>query len=160
MQWGKDRVETVVNETGEYVREKRHSLSYMRLRWIRVESSAVGRVLAGFLRLLFTALKPAILIYGAAKLYDRHRTGSVAALELKRLIAERKRDERGTLLFQRKPIFNVTCQWAILPSSIKPRVSVTSNHRMLRTVLLARDNALRTASSIPFGEEPTISIFL
>jgi hypothetical protein len=29
----------------------------------------LGRVLAGFLRLFFMALKPAILIYGAAKLY-------------------------------------------------------------------------------------------
>jgi hypothetical protein len=30
----------------------------------------LGRVLAGFLRLLFIALKPAILIYGAARLYQ------------------------------------------------------------------------------------------
>jgi len=61
MQWVKDRVETVVNETGEYVREKpTQSLLY---------ALPLGRVLAGFLRLLFTALKPAILIYGAAKLY-------------------------------------------------------------------------------------------
>jgi hypothetical protein len=29
----------------------------------------LGRVLAGLLRLLLMALKPAILIYGAAKLY-------------------------------------------------------------------------------------------
>jgi hypothetical protein len=29
----------------------------------------LGRVLAGFFRLLFVALKPAILIYGATKLY-------------------------------------------------------------------------------------------
>src|SRR6266496_5622708 len=59
-----------------------------------------------------------------------------------------------------KPIFNVTCQSPTLPSSMYPRVSVTSNHRMLRTVFLARANAFCTASSNPFGDEPTISIFL
>jgi hypothetical protein len=30
----------------------------------------LGRVLAGFVRLLMFALKPAVLIYGAAKLYQ------------------------------------------------------------------------------------------
>jgi len=49
----KDRVETVVNETGEYVRRKADTVSLLCIcGWIRDESSALGRVLAGFLRLL------------------------------------------------------------------------------------------------------------
>jgi len=59
-----------------------------------------------------------------------------------------------------KPTLRVTCQSRTCPSSIHPRVSVTSNHRMLRTVFLARANAFCTAFSNPFGDEPTISIFL
>jgi hypothetical protein len=70
MQLVKDRVETVVNETGEYVREKpTQSLFYAFAVGYVLNRLPVGRVLAGFLRLLFMALKPAILIYGAARLY-------------------------------------------------------------------------------------------
>lgn len=70
MQWVKDRVETAVNETGEYVREKpTQSLLYAFAAGYVLNRLPVGRVVAGLLRLLLTALKPAILIYGAAKLY-------------------------------------------------------------------------------------------
>ena len=70
MQWVKDRVETVVNETGDYVREKpTQSLFYAFAAGYVLNRLPLGRVLAGLLRLLFVALKPAILIYGAARLY-------------------------------------------------------------------------------------------
>jgi ElaB/YqjD/DUF883 family membrane-anchored ribosome-binding protein len=70
MQWVKDRFEAAVNETGEYVREKpTQSLLYAFAAGYVLNRLPLGRVLAGFLRLLFMALKPAILIYGAAKLY-------------------------------------------------------------------------------------------
>jgi len=70
MQWVKDRVETVVNETGEYVREKpTQSLFYAFAAGYVFNRLPVGRVLSGFLRLVLIALKPAVLIYGAAKLY-------------------------------------------------------------------------------------------
>jgi len=70
MQWVKNRVETVMNETGEYVREKpTQSLFYAFAVGYVLNRLPLGRVLAGFLRLLFMALKPAILIYGAARLY-------------------------------------------------------------------------------------------
>jgi hypothetical protein len=70
MQWVKDRVETVVSETGDYVREKpTQSLFYAFAAGYVLNRLPLGRVLAGFLRLLCMALKPAILIYGAAKLY-------------------------------------------------------------------------------------------
>jgi hypothetical protein len=71
VQWVKDRVELVVNETGEYVREKpTQSLLYaFAAGWI-LNHLPLGRVLGGVLRLLIMALKPAVLIYGAAKLYQ------------------------------------------------------------------------------------------
>lgn len=70
MQWVKDQVEAVVNDTGEYVREKpTQSLLYAFAAGYIINRLPVGRVLGGFLRLLMLALKPAVLIYGAAKLY-------------------------------------------------------------------------------------------
>ena len=70
MQWVKDRVETVVNETGEYVREKpTQSLLYAFAAGYALNRLPLGRVLAGFIRLLIVALRPAILIYGVARLY-------------------------------------------------------------------------------------------
>jgi len=70
MQWVKDRVEAVVSETGEYVREKpTQSLLYAFAAGYVLNRLPLGRVLTGLLRLLLMALKPAILIYGAAKLY-------------------------------------------------------------------------------------------
>src|SRR5215467_1071827 len=70
VQWVKDRVDLVVNETGEYVREKpTQSLLYAFAAGYILNRLPLGRILGGFLRLLITALKPAVLIYGAAKLY-------------------------------------------------------------------------------------------
>ena len=76
MQWVKERVETAVSETGEYVREKpTQSLLYAFAVGYVLNRLPLGRVLAGVLRLLFVALKPAILIYGAAKLYRSAQEG-------------------------------------------------------------------------------------
>ena len=65
----------------------------------------LGRVLAGFLRLLFMALKPAILIYGAAKLYrSAAGTGSVVGFRVEpaeSLSGQASASE--ILLFQGKP---------------------------------------------------------
>jgi predicted nucleic-acid-binding protein len=71
MQWVKDRVETVVNETGEYVREKpTQSLFYALAVGYVLNRLPVRLVIGGLIRLLLFALKPAALIYGAAKLYQ------------------------------------------------------------------------------------------
>ena len=71
MQWVKDRVELIVNETDEYVREKpTQSLLYAFAAGYVLNRLPLGRVLGGFLRLIIMALKPAVLIYGAAKLYQ------------------------------------------------------------------------------------------
>jgi hypothetical protein len=74
MQWVKERVEAAVNETGEYVREKpTQSLLYAFAAGYVLNRLPLGRVLGGFVRLLMFALKPTVLIYGAAKLYQATR---------------------------------------------------------------------------------------
>jgi hypothetical protein len=71
MQWVKDRVELVVNETGEYVREKpTQSLLYAFAAGYVLNRLPLGRLLGAVIRLLIMALKPALLIYGTAKLYQ------------------------------------------------------------------------------------------
>ena len=71
MQWVKDRVEAAVNETGDYVREKpTQSLLYAFAAGYILNRLPLGRVISGLLRLLMVALRPAIVIYGAAKLYQ------------------------------------------------------------------------------------------
>jgi hypothetical protein len=71
MQWVKEQVEAVVNETGEYVREKpAQSLLYAFAAGYVLNHLPLGRVIGGLLRLLLVALKPAVVIYGAAKLYQ------------------------------------------------------------------------------------------
>jgi hypothetical protein len=71
MQWVKDRVEAVVNETGEYVRDKpTQSLLYAFAAGYILNRLPLVRVVGGVFRLLMFALKPAVLIYGATKLYQ------------------------------------------------------------------------------------------
>ena len=71
VQWVKDQVETVLSETEEYVREKpAQSLVWAFVAGYVLNRLPLGRVLSGLLRLLIVALRPAILIYGAAKLYQ------------------------------------------------------------------------------------------
>jgi hypothetical protein len=71
VQWVKDQVETVLSETEDYVREKpAQSLVWAFLAGYILNRLPLGRILSGVLRLLIVALKPAILIYGAAKLYQ------------------------------------------------------------------------------------------
>jgi hypothetical protein len=71
VQWVKDQVETVLSETEDYVREKpAQSLVWAFVAGYVLNRLPLGRVLSGLVRLLIVALKPAILIYGAAKLYQ------------------------------------------------------------------------------------------
>jgi hypothetical protein len=71
VQWVKDQVESVLSETEDYVREKpAQSLVCAFVAGYVLNRLPLGRVLSGLLRLLIVALKPAILIYGAAKLYQ------------------------------------------------------------------------------------------
>jgi hypothetical protein len=71
VQWVKDQVETVLSETEDYVREKpAQSLVWAFVAGYVLNRLPLGRILSGLLRLLIVALRPAILIYGAAKLYQ------------------------------------------------------------------------------------------
>ncbi len=70
-QWVKDQVESVLSETEDYVREKpAQSLVWAFVAGYVLNRLPLGRVLSGLVRLLIMALRPAILIYGAAKLYQ------------------------------------------------------------------------------------------
>jgi hypothetical protein len=67
----KDQVEAVLSETEDYVREKpAQSVVWAFVAGYVLNRLPLGRVLSGLLRLLIVALRPAILIYGAAKLYQ------------------------------------------------------------------------------------------
>ena len=71
VQWVKDQVESVLSDTEDYVREKpAQSLVWAFVAGYVLNRLPLGRVLSGLLRLLIVALRPAILIYGAAKLYQ------------------------------------------------------------------------------------------
>ena len=71
VQWVKDQVEAVLSDTEDYVREKpAQSLVWAFVAGYVLNRLPLGRVLSGLLRLLIVALRPAILIYGAAKLYQ------------------------------------------------------------------------------------------
>ena len=71
VQWVKDRVEAVLSETEDYVREKpAQSLLYAVVAGYILNRLPLGRIFSGLFRLFIVALRPAILIYGAAKLYQ------------------------------------------------------------------------------------------
>ena len=71
VQWVKEQVETALSETEDFVREKpAQSLLCAFLAGYILNRLPLVRVLSGLLRLLVAALRPAILIYGAAKLYQ------------------------------------------------------------------------------------------
>ena len=71
VQWVKDRVEAVLGETEGYVRTKpAQSLVYAFAAGYILNRLPLGRILSGVLRLLIFALRPAVLVYGATKLYQ------------------------------------------------------------------------------------------
>jgi hypothetical protein len=72
VQWVKEQFEAVVSDTGDYVRQKpAQSLVWAFVAGFLLNRLPVGRIVGGLIRLLMFALKPAILVYGAAKLYQR-----------------------------------------------------------------------------------------
>ena len=61
MQWVKDRVETAVNETGEYSPRKADTVSFVCVcGWLHSKSFAARPSIGGLIRLLLIALRPAI----------------------------------------------------------------------------------------------------
>jgi hypothetical protein len=71
LRYTKDQFEQVLQQTEDYVRERpAQSLFYALIAGFILNRLPLGRILAGVLRLLLIAFKPAILIYGATKLYQ------------------------------------------------------------------------------------------
>jgi hypothetical protein len=71
LRYTREHFDDLVAQTETYVRENPvQSLAYAVLAGFVLNRLGVGRILSGVVRLALFALKPAILIYGAAKLYE------------------------------------------------------------------------------------------
>jgi hypothetical protein len=71
LRYTKDQFEQVLEQTEEYVRENpARSIAYAFIAGFILNRLPIGRILGGFVRLLMIAFKPAILAYGATKLYQ------------------------------------------------------------------------------------------
>ena len=71
LRYTKDQFEQLVGQTEEYVRENpTRSVAYALIAGFILNRLPIGRILSGIMRLAFIAFKPAILAYGATKLYQ------------------------------------------------------------------------------------------
>lgn len=71
LRYTKGEFERVLQQTEDYIREKpAQSILYAVLAGFILNRLPLGRILGGAVRLLSIAFKPAILIYGATKLYQ------------------------------------------------------------------------------------------
>lgn len=69
--WVKEQIEAALSETEDYIREKpAQSLLCAFLAGYVLNRLPLGRIVGSLFRLLVAALRPAILVYGAAKLYQ------------------------------------------------------------------------------------------
>jgi hypothetical protein len=71
IQYAQDQFSEVMTQTGEFVREKPgQSLLIALAAGFVLNRLPVGRLLGTVVRLLLFALKPALLVYGATKVYE------------------------------------------------------------------------------------------
>lgn len=71
LRYTKGEFERVVQQTEDYVREKPvQSIFCALLAGFILNRLPLGRIISGMVRLFLIAFKPAILIYGATKLYQ------------------------------------------------------------------------------------------
>ena len=71
LRYTREHFDDLMNQTETYVRENPvQSIAYALLAGFVLNRLGVGRIIRTFVRLALFALKPAILIYGAAKLYE------------------------------------------------------------------------------------------
>jgi hypothetical protein len=71
LRYTKDQLEQLLEQTEEYVRENpTRSIAYALIAGFILNRLPIGRILGGLTRLVFIAFKPAILAYGATKLYQ------------------------------------------------------------------------------------------
>lgn len=71
LRYTKDQFEQILEQTEEYVRENpARSIAYALVAGFILNRLPIGRILSGIMRLAFILFKPAILAYGATKLYQ------------------------------------------------------------------------------------------
>jgi hypothetical protein len=71
LRYTKDQLEQLLEQTEQYVRENpTRSIAYALVAGFILNRLPIGRILGGLTRLVFIAFKPAILAYGATKLYQ------------------------------------------------------------------------------------------
>jgi hypothetical protein len=71
LRYTREHFDDFLAQTETYVRENPvQSLAYALLAGFVLNRLGIGRIIRGIVRLALLALKPAILIYGAAKLYE------------------------------------------------------------------------------------------
>ena len=71
LRYTKDQFEQLLGQTEEYVRENPgRSIAYALAAGFILNRLPIGRILSGVFRLAFIAFKPAVLAYGATKLYQ------------------------------------------------------------------------------------------
>jgi hypothetical protein len=71
LRYTKDQFEQILEQTEEYVRENpARSIAYALVAGFILNRLPIGRIVSGIMRLAFIAFKPAILAYGATKLYQ------------------------------------------------------------------------------------------
>ena len=70
LRYTKDQFEQILEQTEDYVRENPgRSIAYALAAGFILNRLPIGRILSAITRLAFIAFKPAILAYGATKLY-------------------------------------------------------------------------------------------
>jgi hypothetical protein len=70
LRYTREQLDELLSETENYVRQKPgQSLLYAFVAGFILHRLPIGRILTGLVRLFLFALKPAVLIYGATKLY-------------------------------------------------------------------------------------------
>ena len=71
VRYTREQFDALLTQTEDYVRENPgQSLFYALVAGLILERLPVGRIFSGIFRLSLFAIKPAILIYGATKLYQ------------------------------------------------------------------------------------------
>ena len=71
LRYTKEQFEQVLEQTEDYVRENpTQSMLYALAAGFIINRLPIGRIVGGVLRLAFIAFKPAVLVYGATKLYQ------------------------------------------------------------------------------------------
>lgn len=71
MRYTRDQFQQILEQTEDFVRENpTKAVGYAVLAGLVIDRLPVFRIVGGLTRLTLMALKPAILIYGAKKLYD------------------------------------------------------------------------------------------